>query len=142
MKAILAVILLISSIAVHAGVEAPSIVTEGLNAYFTPGRSAAVDLWLRNSPLADERGAAGKINDGLARIEREFGRMIGSEPIRVVPMAPSLRRVYVLLKFEKGPAYGVFDCYRAEKDWVVSSMDFSSKSAVILPSNLLGEDRQ
>jgi hypothetical protein len=142
MKTLLTLVVILSTLALRAETDAPAIVTEGLKAYFTPGRSAAVDLWLRGSPLSDDRSTANKINDALARIEREYGRMIGSEPIRVVAVAPSLRRVYVLLKFEKGPGYGVFDCYRAEKDWVITTLDFNAKSAAIMPSNLLGEERQ
>lgn len=142
MKTIVTLVLLLSTLAIRAQTEAPDIVTEGMKAYYTPGRKAAVALWLKGSPLDEDHSTANKISDTLARIEHEYGRMIGSEPIRVVPVAPSLRRVYVLLKFEKGPAYGVFDCYRAEKDWIVSTLDFNTKAAAIVPANVSGEERQ
>jgi len=55
-----------------------------------------------------------------------------------VPLTASTERVYAAVKFEKGVAWIAFDCYRADKSWIVVRFDFASSANLIVPPNILG----
>jgi hypothetical protein len=74
----------------------------------------------------------------LSSLQGLFGRMLGYELIRVVPLSPSTKRVYAAVKFDKGVAWMSFDCYRAEKDWIISRFDLGTNANLVLPPNILG----
>jgi len=63
--------------------------------------------------------------------------VLGFETIRIVPVSPSLQRVYVLLKYERGPAYLSFDCYKPDANWIIPRMNYDIKPEAILPERLL-----
>ena len=120
-----------------AELEPPAIVTDGLNAYWRNGGKAALSVWVQGSSLESDLPA-----DAFSGIEKAYGRMIGFETIRVVPVAPSMERVYVLVKYERGPAYFSFDCYKAETNWIIPIMSYNTKPAAVLPERMLvGEGR-
>ena len=98
-------------------------------------------IWLKGSPLETDTTTRVNVTGGLAQIETVFGKMIGFEPIRTVSIAPSMLRVYVLLKFERGPVFFAIDCYKAEKDWTVAFIDFNSKPSSVLPADILAGSR-
>ena len=89
-------------------------------------------LWLKGSPRASD----------TASIEAhlESDNLIGFEPVVVVSIAPSLRRVYIMLKHESGPLFLRFDCYKLDKDWIVLNIRAEEKAEDILPARVLGSD--
>jgi len=115
-----------------AELEPPAIVTDGLNAYWRNGGKAAWSVWVKGSSLEYELPT-----DAFAGIEKAYGRMIGFETIRVTPVCPSMQRVYMLVKYERGPAYFSFDCYKTERDWIIPIMCYNTKPAAVLPERLL-----
>lgn len=120
------------------GNEIPKIVTDGIKTYQNSGAAAAVALWYKGSAMENDAGATAHVTDLFGGIEHTFGKMTGFEPVKVVEISPSVRRIYILLQFEKGPVYASFDCYNAQGTWIISSMDFNTKAEMILPQNLLG----
>jgi hypothetical protein len=130
------ILLLIACVGtVFAETEPPAIVTDGLNAYWRNGGKAAWSVWVQGSSLENELPA-----DAFAGIEKAYGRMIGYETIRVTQVCPSMQRVYMLVKYERGPAYFSFDCYKTEKDWIIPIMSYNTKPAAILPERMLVSD--
>jgi hypothetical protein len=128
MKIALSLLLFISLAgSAFADLGPPSIVSEGFNAYFRYGGKAAMEVWLRGSQLQGDA-----LNGRLAAIEQSYGRMTGSEVIRLVPFSPSFLRVYLLIKYEKGPGFVWFDCYKPDTTWIVSAMNCET-SPPILP---------
>jgi hypothetical protein len=73
----------------------------------------------------------------LNGIETLYGRMTGFDPLRTVVVSRSLIRVYVLIRFQKGPLYTAFDCYKAQDGWIIPSLNWNTKPDIILPKDLL-----
>lgn len=114
----------------------PPLVTQGLQVFQENGAQAALAIWLKGSPVEKNTDAQKQVLAMFGQIERSYGKMIGSEPLRVVPVSHSVMRVYVILKFERGPLYAAFDCYKATEEWVIPTMDFNVKPAAIIPASL------
>lgn len=129
----LAILLLLALVgAAIADTAPPAIVTDGLNAYYRNGAKAALNVWLAGSPLENNFSP-----EGFAQIEKAYGRMLGYEIIRVVPVSPSIQRVYVLIKYEWGPAYVAFDCYKPDTRWIIPMLSYNTKPTAVLPERLL-----
>lgn len=131
------VLLVLSGISLQGQSALPDIVTKGLAAYQLSGGKEAMAVWLKGSPLENDTTTKLNVAGGLATIETAFGKMIGSETIRLVQVSPSILRAYVVLKFERGPVFFTFDCYRAAKEWGVFFIDFNSRPSVGLPIDIL-----
>ena len=129
------------ALSMQAQMNVPDIVTKGLAAYEKSGGVVAMATWLKGSPIETDTTTKMTVTGGIAQIETLYGKMIGFETIRVANVTPSMLRVYVMLKFERGPVFFSFDCYRAEKDWTIPFIDFNSKAGSILPASILAGDR-
>ena len=138
MKYIALFILTFGLLKLQAQTDIPGIVTDGLAVYQKSGGKEALATWLKNSALENDMATRLKVVGGLTQIEGAYGKMVGFEPIRSVSIAPSLRRIYILVKFEQGPVYAVFDCYKRAGDWIIPTLDFNTKPTAILPPNILG----
>lgn len=124
-------------VVIRAESDMPAVVTDGLAAYEKSGGKEAMAIWLKGSPVENDAATKGSINGYMANIETSYGKMIGYEIIRVVPISPSCRRVYLVIKHEKGPVFYAFDCYKANGDWIVPTIDFNTRPKEVLPSQIL-----
>ena len=116
----------------------PPIVTRGLDAYRTQGFSAAVDVWLEDSPALTEASRA-QIVESLKPMHASYGQMIGADILAVVPIGGVVRRVYLVVRLERGPLYAFIDCYEtAPGKWVIPGLMFNAQPHQILPSRLWG----
>jgi hypothetical protein len=122
---------------VRAQSDVPTIVTDGLVAYQKSGGEAAMAVWLKDSPIETDTTTRINVAGGLAQIATAYGKMVGYEVLRTVSIAPSLRRIFVLGKFEKGPVFFSFDCYKADKSWTLPLINFNTKPNTILPEGML-----
>ena len=142
MKATLPLILialLLTLTTVHAQDRAPvpPIVGQGFDQLRSNGSLAAMTAWFAGSAKendADQDRAAANLNNA----QSYYGRYIGYEVLRSVPLTGSTERVYAAVKFEKGVAWIAFDCYRPDKSWIVVRFDFASNANLIVPPNILG----
>jgi hypothetical protein len=130
-------LLLICAVSLHAQANMPDFVTKGLTTYQKTGGKEAMAVWLKGSALETDTTTQMNLTGGLAQLEVVYGKMVGFEPVRTVSVAPSVLRVYVVAKFERGPVFFAFECYRAEKDWIATFIDFNTKSSSILPKDIL-----
>ena len=118
--------------------EVPAIVTIGLDAYRRAGLDSAIDMWLAGSPFANDAVAKGQVIRGLAPLEMALGRMVGADIIDVVGIGPHVRRVYAVVRLERGPMYGFFECYQtAGGNWIIPALLFNAKAQEILPARYL-----
>jgi hypothetical protein len=122
---------------VHAQSDVPTIVTDGFVAYQKSGGEAAMAVWLKDSPIGTDTTTRINVVGGLAQIATAYGKMVGYEILRTVSVAPSLKRIFVLGKFEKGPVFFAFDCYKADKIWTLPLINFNTKPNSILPEGML-----
>ncbi len=115
----------------------PPIVAKGFEEFQRNGTLAAMNVWMAGSARetdAEQGQAVAKLNG----VQGVFGRMVGYEIVRSVPLSPSTRRVYAAVKFEKGVAWISFDCYHTGADWIISRFDFATNANVVLPPSILG----
>lgn len=60
-----------------------------------------------------------------------------------VETSPSLRRVYLIIRFEKGPLYASFDCYKpGVESWILPQCDFNTKANLVFPPSLIAGSAQ
>jgi hypothetical protein len=139
MKSTLATILITAGIvgSALAQKDVPNIVTDGLNAYQKSGGKAALAAWLKGSPMENDTTTSISTAGLLGQIETAYGKMVGFDVLRVVIVSPALQRVYVLIKFERGPVYASFDCYKASAGWIIPILNLNTKASEVLPANLL-----
>lgn len=147
MKRILRRAALLLLIALPAGAQAvdrptdvPRIVTAGFAAYEAKGSRGAIAVWLEGSP-ASNPATTEQMIASLTPIEAVYGNVIGHDILLVVPVSPSLRRVYAIARYERGPLFISFDCYRAGKEWIIPMFLTNTRAADILPASLLSGGR-
>jgi hypothetical protein len=114
----------------------PNVVTAGVTAYEKGTADAAVDTWIRGSAIEHDPKQRDILVNSLKNIQRLYGGCIGWELIRVVKFSPSCRRVYGVVKYERGPAYVLFDCYKTS-DWILNDLEVNVAADKLLPAGLL-----
>ena len=139
MKTIILALLSLCSITTVAFAETdvPSIVTDGLKAFQKSGGKAGLAAWLKGSPVENDTTTSIGMSGLLSQVETAYGKMIGFEPVRVVSLSPSVRRVYLIMRFEKGPLYASFDCYKPAEVWIIPQVDFNTKASLVFPPALI-----
>lgn len=115
----------------------PDVVKRGFDAYLKLGVEAGFNEWLKGSPIEKEKTMRAQATGLANTIESGYGKFTGWELIRVVALSDSVRRVYAIAKYEKGPLYVSFDCYKA-KDWIIPMFNLTTKASEILPPSMLG----
>jgi len=115
----------------------PNILVMGLIAYEKSGGSEAMAVWLNGSPLETDTTTRTTVVGGIAQIESLYGKMIGFETIHTVTVAPSMLRTYVMLKFERGPVFFAFDCYKAKSNWTIPQINFNARADTVVPAAIL-----
>lgn len=116
----------------------PPVVAKGFLAFQKNGSLAAIDAWLAGSARETDDDFQDQVAARMNRVQGFFGRPMGFETIRVVPLSPSTQRVYVAAKFEKGVAWMSFNCFKPDKEWIITRLDFQTNANVVLPPNILG----
>jgi hypothetical protein len=116
----------------------PEIVSKGFADFQKNGALAAVNTWLSGSAREVDDDALDAATGRINQVQGVYGRILGNELIRVVTLSPSTRRIYMVVKFEKGAAWMSFDCYKPKSEWIIPSFDFYTRANLILPPNILG----
>jgi hypothetical protein len=117
-------------------VNVPDVVTAGVTAYEKGNANSAIDAWIRGSAIEHDPKQRDALVDGLENIQRLYGGWIGWELIRVIKFSPSCWRVYGVVKYERGPAYVLFDCYKTS-DWILNDLEVNVAADKLLPPGLL-----
>ncbi|MEK0445292.1 MAG: hypothetical protein RLZZ399_613 [Verrucomicrobiota bacterium] len=117
--------------------EIPKIITEGLAVYQATGAKEALATWLKGSPVEKDTTTNNNITTLLSQVEGAYGKISGFEPIRLVAVAPSVQRLYFIIKYERGPLYGLFDCFKSRSGWVVNNIEFNIVAKAIVPQAIL-----
>lgn len=120
--------------------NAPQIVIDGLEAYRRDGLRSAVAIWMKGSPAAGDVN----VNDlavQLGPMEAAYGKAIGHDILRVVPIGRFVKRVYAIIRYERGPLYAFFDCYESPTGWIVAGFLTHTSASEIVPYDMItGED--
>lgn len=115
----------------------PDLIKHGLSAYAQNGLNTALQVWLQNS-LLDSATLLRSELAALKRADATFGRFESGEVMQVAIVTPRVRRVYLVLYYERAPVWAWFDLYRTRNgSEVISDVFFSPKVQVILPADRL-----
>ncbi len=110
----------------------PPIIDAGLALLAKNGIDVALDTWQKGGLLEGD-GKVRVLSNYVRRLDRALGNYKSSELLETKPLGQSSRIVYVAMNFQRGAVYARFALYRADKDWVVQNLDFSTKPETIMP---------
>jgi hypothetical protein len=115
--------------------DIPTFVIDGLTAYKNKGPEEAVRVWIKGSPLDGSKDALSQANS-LHQVQDFYGSYLSFELVNVRILAPSVKIVYIVLDYEKGPLFGRFVVYHSDHGWILTSFDFNTHEEQIIPNNL------
>ncbi len=120
----------------HSGEKnsSPEVIGRGFDAYLKSGAGAAFDEWKIYSDSEAKRSNALAM---FQQVETALGKLTGWELIRVVTLSDSVCRVYLAAKYQQGPVFMAFDCYKT-KEWSVVKANANTDPTEVLPGNILG----
>jgi hypothetical protein len=118
-------------------VDAPRIVTEGLDTYVRQGAKPALDAWLRGWSATDDSTARATLAPAFVQLEGVAGKNVGYEVVGCVSWGAHTRRLYVSLLQEKRPVYMRFDAYEPPSGWRVLNITWNLDPGEIFPPGML-----
>jgi len=72
-------------------------------------------------------------------IETLYGDYLGIEIVGSVSITSSIRIVYFVLNYERGPLYGVADIYKTKSGEIVTNSNVNTSLQAIMPPNLIAK---
>ena len=115
----------------------PSIVSDSFQLYREQGAEAFVKSILKGSPLEGDAGSAKEL-ERMQRVERYYGKMQRHNFISVLEVTSFYKKIYIILRFVKGPVFCSIDCYYTSKNiWIVSAFTFNTDIDKVFPDVLL-----
>jgi len=132
-----ALLLLPLGSALHAQEQTSlTLVKAGVDGYLKEGPTAALKAWIKGSPMEGNAEAMSQANV-LRQIEELFGKFEGFDTISETALATRSHLIYFVLYYERGAVYCNFETYKIKSgQWVLSEINFHTKSAKILPDSL------
>ena len=127
---------------VAAAPDVPPIVGEGLEMYQKKRGDDALAVWLKGSPIENDTATKKQFEGYFTLIDKLYGKMLSYELVRVVPVAPSYERVYLIARHERGPVFYVFDCYRSDAGWIIPTFELNTRAKEVLPPQILSGTSQ
>jgi len=116
--------------------DTPKIVISGMEAYKTSGFEGAFAIWLKGSPLENDKTTMTNLKGAITQIEATYGKMKGYEVLRVVKISTATTRTYAEIRYEKGPLFLYVDCYKTATGFVVPMMRFHTEADKLLPEDI------
>src|SRR6266404_6826014 len=83
--------------------DVPPVVIAGLKAYQTNSANAAYEAWSKGS-LENDRASRQAVMSGLRQMEGLYGKMKDYDLLKTVKIGSYVRRTYVVILYERGPA--------------------------------------
>jgi hypothetical protein len=120
-------------LAAAANVPVPAVIQAGFDLW-TKGGAVDVVLaeWQKGGLMEGDSKAAAQA-DYFRRVNRAAGSYRGYELLQAKPIGRSSQVIYLSINFERGAVFARFLLYRADKNWVVQNVDFSSRPEAVMP---------
>ncbi len=119
--------------------DVPSIVIDGFDAYAKGGSDSAINVWCKGSPMESDLTNRMTTASNLSKFEGAYGKYVGWELVKVYTLTPSTKVVFAVAKFEKGPLWLAFSCYKAAETWNIPTLGMAADAMKILPSTAFKE---
>ena len=117
----------------QAQVQVSKIVREGLDSLIASGYRSAITTWLVGSPLLKEGAPHQNVLDEFQKLEDDYGKPVGSEVLKIIPIGSRVVRVYAVLFYGSGPGYLTIETFQGTSGVVVTSFTISGKPDTFLP---------
>jgi len=112
----------------------PGIVQNGLDAYYSAGSVAALDIWFAGSAQAKAQATRDALQKQLTQLETLNGKMLRFETIGGTSPSPSVRVNWYTICYSKGVAFIELTSYQGKSSWIVTNIRVSGDYRDILPS--------
>lgn len=119
--------------------DIPAIVSDGFAAYAKGGSDAALTVWCKGSPMEADLTQRMNTANNLTKFEGAYGKYLGWELVKVYTLTPSSKVVFAAAKFERGPLWLAFSCYKATDTWSIAQLGMDAIAMRILPSTAFKE---
>jgi hypothetical protein len=110
----------------------PGFIIGGLKAYKNSGPDAAVQTWLKGSPIDGNQDAQAQLAV-LHQVQDLFGPLQSYEVISSHDLGPRTRIIYIVLEFERGPLFTKFVVYRADQGWILANFLCNTHDEAVFP---------
>jgi len=116
--------------------EIPKIILNGIEAYKNQSAEAAIQTWLKGSPLENDKNALSQSNL-LLRIESFYGKIVGFNLIEKKKFSENSTIYYLEMRHEAGPVFAKFLTYKTKKGTIIVSFDLNTKPEAVFPQKML-----
>lgn len=131
---VLAVLLLPALSLAAAPEDLPSLLKNGFDKYATDGPKAAIESWTRGSAIDGSKETLSQANN-FKQVEDFYGKYLGYELVRKNQISESSSTYLVIIKYEKGNIFSVFNLYRKpDGNHVVTTFNFHTSAQQIWPA--------
>lgn len=119
--------------------NAPSIITEGFEAYCSGENKNPLAIWSQHMmPLLSETLGSNQVDGNMMNVmENLFGKCIGYSIIGSHPFTEKTQIVYFESDHENSPLFWKFTVYQSPKGLVISGFNSSTDASQIIPPNVL-----
>lgn len=113
-----------------------ALVESGTAACIKDGAAAAVTVWIKGSALEGNAHAVSQATS-LRQVEDFYGKAVGSDVLRAIPLSPRSRLIYFTINFQKGALYARMQAYQMpDGGWVSTEFKFHTEAVNILPPSM------
>jgi len=121
----------------------PAPLLAAADAYKAKGASEFLPTLVKGSRLQYAGDASlAQAGDMLRKIETYYGAYQGLELVGSMALTVSTRVVYFVLKYERGPLYGVADVYQTRHGEIVTNSNVNTELDKIMPPGLIAKLRR
>lgn len=117
--------------------EMPALLKSGFEKYAADGPKAAIEGWTKGSAIEASKEALAQANS-FRQVEDFYGKYIGYELVRKNQISESSAAYLVIIKYEKGNIFSVFNLYRKpDGGEVVTTFNFHTSAQQIWPASAI-----
>lgn len=120
----------------------PAPLIEAAAAYKAKGAEEFLPTLIKGSRLQyTDKASFTDANTMLKQIELHYGSYLGIELVGAIAISDSTRLVYFVIKYERGPLYGVADIYKTRHGEVVTNSNVNTELNQIMPPEIIARLR-
>lgn len=117
----------------------PAALTHGFDLLRVDSTVAAAQFWARSWTSAADSGKAEGLAEGFDKIEEYAGHFVDYDVVRVDTVTAHLKRVYLLMRYERQPVFGYFVLYDrgpVTPEWVVTTLTWNLHATDAWPAEM------
>jgi len=124
-------------------IEPPAQLRNAAKAYKVSGAHAFLpSLFRKQLASGSKSNALSKNNipktNILKTVEKIYGNYVGLEMVDIIRVSKSIQLVFFILKYQRGPLYGVITTYQSNKGERIIGFKINTEIGEIIPMHLLG----